>query len=115
MDCKNVINGLNDPESKSRFVSAEWEKDDAAGFGALYEAALSLELEDDIGVIATITMALAEMKVSIVQINMQKSKNGDRMIVHLTIRCKNTSHYDSIVSKLRQLPCVLSVVRGYTN
>ena len=115
MDCKNVINGLNDPESKSRFVSAEWEKDDAAGFGALYEAALSLELEDDIGVIATITMALAEMKVSIVQINMQKSKSGDRMIVHLTIRCKNTSHYDSIVSKLRQLPCVLSVVRGYTN
>ena len=59
--------------------------------------------------------ALAEMKVSIVQINMQKSKSGDRMIVHLTIRCKNTSHYDSIVSKLRQLPCVLSVVRGYTN
>ena len=115
MDCKNVINGLNDPESKSRFVSAEWEKDDAAGFGALYEAALSLELEDDIGVIATITMALAEMKVSIVQINMQKAKSGDRMIVHLTIRCKNTSHYDSIVSKLRQLPCVLSVVRGYTN
>jgi len=115
MDCKNVINGLNDPESKSRFVSAEWEKDDAAGFGALYEAALSLELEDDIGVIATITMALAEMKVSIVQINMQKSKSGDRMIVHLAIRCKNTSHYDSIVSKLRQLPCVLSVVRGYTN
>ncbi|MBQ7407275.1 MAG: bifunctional (p)ppGpp synthetase/guanosine-3',5'-bis(diphosphate) 3'-pyrophosphohydrolase [Clostridia bacterium] len=115
MDCQNVINGLNDPESKSRFVSAEWEKDDAAGFGALYEAALSLELEDDIGVIATITMALAEMKVSIVQINMQKSKSGDRMIVHLTIRCKNTSHYDSIVSKLRQLPCVLSVVRGYTN
>ena len=115
MDCKNVISGLNDPESKSRFVSAEWEKDDAAGFGALYEAALSLELEDDIGVIATITMALAEMKVSIVQINMQKSKSGDRMIVHLAIRCKNTSHYDSIVSKLRQLPCVLSVVRGYTN
>ena len=115
MDCKNVISGLNDPESKSRFVSAEWEKDDAAGFGALYEAALSLELEDDIGVIATITMALAEMKVSIVQINMQKAKSGDRMIVHLTIRCKNTSHYDSIVSKLRQLPCVLSVVRGYTN
>ena len=114
-DCPNVQNGINDPENRSRFVSAEWEREDAAGFGTVYEAALSLELEDGIGVIATISMALAEMKVSITQINTQKSKNRDLMIVHLTVGCKNTSHYDSIVSKLRQLPCVVSVTRGYTN
>lgn len=114
-DCPNVINGMKDPESKSRFVSAEWEREDAAGFGTVYEASLSLELEDGIGVIATITMALAEMKVSITQINTQKSKKGDLMIVHLSVGCKNTSHYDSIVSKLRQLPSVVSVTRGYTN
>ncbi len=114
-DCPNVQIGLNDPENKSRFVTAEWEREDAAGFGTVYEAALSLELEDGIGVIATISMALAEMKVSITQINTQKSKKGDLMIVHLTVGCKNTSHYDSIVSKLRQLPCVVSVTRGYIN
>ena len=114
-DCPNVINGMKDPDNQSRFVKAEWERDDAAGFGTVYEAALSLELEDGIGVIATISMALAEMKVSISQINTQKSKKGDLMIVHLTVGCKNTSHYDSIVSKLRQLPCVVSVTRGYIN
>lgn len=113
-DCLNVINGQKDPESQSRWVSAEWERDNAADFGMVYEAALQLELEDGIGVIATISMALAEMKVSIMQINTQKSKNGDLMIVNLTIGCKNTSHYDSIVSKLRQLPCVVSVTRGFT-
>ena len=113
-DCLNVINGQKDPESQSRWVSAEWERDNAADFGMVYEAALQLELEDGIGVIANISMALAEMKVSIMQINTQKSKNGDLMIVNLTIGCKNTSHYDSIVSKLRQLPCVVSVTRGFT-
>ncbi len=113
-DCMNVINGQKDPESQSRWVTAEWERDNAADSGMVYEAALQLELEDGIGVIATISMALAEMKVSIMQINTQKSKNGDLMIVNLTIGCKNTSHYDSIVSKLRQLPHVVSVTRGFT-
>ncbi len=113
-DCQNVINGQKDLENQSRWVSAEWEKDDAADFGTIYEALLSLELEDGIGVIANISMALAEMKVSITQINTQKHKNGDLMIVNLTVGCKNTSHYDSIVSKLRQLPCVVSVSRGFS-
>ena len=114
-DCLNVQNAKKDPESLSRWVKAEWEKDDAAEFGTLYEAALQLELEDGIGVIANISMALAEMKVSITQINTQKQKNGDLMIVHLTVGCKNTSHYDSIVSKLRQLPHVVSVSRGFSH
>ncbi|MBP3592235.1 MAG: bifunctional (p)ppGpp synthetase/guanosine-3',5'-bis(diphosphate) 3'-pyrophosphohydrolase [Clostridia bacterium] len=114
-DCLNVLNGKKDPESLSRWVKAEWEKDDAADFGTVYEAALQLELEDGIGVIATISMALAEMKVSIMQINTQKQKNGDLMIVNLTVGCKNTSHYDSIVSKLRQLPHVVSVSRGFSH
>ena len=113
-DCLNAINGRKDAASASRWVSAEWERDDAAGFGTVYEAALQLELEDGIGVIATISMALAEMKVSITQINTQKQKNSDLMLVHMTIGCKNTSHYDSIVSKLRQLPHVVSVSRGFS-
>ena len=114
-DCLNVLNAKKDPESASRWVKAEWEKDDASEFGTLYEAALQLELEDGIGVIATISLALAEMKVSIIQINTQKQKNGDLMIVNLTVGCKNTSHYDSIVSKLRQLPHVVSVSRGFSH
>ncbi len=114
-DCLNVLNAKKDPESLSRWVKAEWEKDDAADFGTVYEAALQLELEDGIGVIATISMALAEMKVSIMQINTQKQKNSDLMIVNLTVGCKNTSHYDSIVSKLRQLPHVVSVSRGFSH
>ena len=114
-DCPNAVSGQKDPDSQSRWVNAEWEREDASDLNMVYEAALQLELEDGIGVIATISMALAEMKVSIMQINTQKSKNADLMIVNLTVGCKNTSHYDSIVSKLRQLPCVVSVTRGFSN
>ena len=56
--------------------------------------------------------ALADMKVSLLQINTQK-KGNDTMLVNLTVGCKNIGHYDSIVSRLRNIRSVLSVTRGF--
>jgi (p)ppGpp synthase/HD superfamily hydrolase len=67
-------------------------------------------LEDGIGVIAAISLALADMRVSINSINTQNMKDGTKL-VNLVIGCKNTSHYASIVSKLRSIPSVISVSR----
>ena len=58
------------------------------------------------------TSALADMKVSLLQINTQK-KGNDTMLVNLTVGCKNIGHYDSIVSRLRNIRSVLSVTRGF--
>ena len=71
-------------------------------------------VNDEIGVIASISSALADMKVSISQINTQTQKNGD-MAINLIIGCKSTSHYASIVSRLRSISSVISVTRGFTN
>ena len=40
-----------------------------------------------------------------------KSLKNGTMLVNLTVGCKNTSHYASIVSRLRTIPSVLSVSR----
>jgi (p)ppGpp synthase/HD superfamily hydrolase len=74
---------------------------------------ITLVLEDGIGVLASISVALADMRVSISSINTQMQKDGN-MLVNLSIGCKNTSHYESIVSKLRSLKPVVSVSRGFS-
>ena len=110
-DCPNVALGRRNEENLSRWVSAEWEKEETSSSSSeTYEASLHLVIEDGIGVIAGISTALADMKVSIMQINTQTQKNGN-MTVSLVIGCRNTSHFEAIVSRLRQLPHVLSVSR----
>ena len=74
---------------------------------------LQIVAEDGIGVIAAISMTLADMKVSISQINTQAMKNSN-MIINIHVGCKSTSHYESIVSRLRSIPSVISVVRGFS-
>jgi (p)ppGpp synthase/HD superfamily hydrolase len=81
---------------------------------ATYEATLQITTEDGIGVIAAISVALADMKVSISQINTQALKNGN-MLINLHVGCRSTSHFDSIVSKLRSIASVISVTRGFSH
>ncbi len=114
-DCPNVISSRRIEENISRWVVAEWEaQDTGANNQETYEALIQITAEDQIGVIASISVALADMKVSISQINTQNLKNGD-VIINLHIGCKNTSHYAAIVSKLRSIPYIVNVTRGFTS
>ncbi len=111
-DCPNVLRSRNE-DNLSRWVRAEWERDESSEReSAMYEAKLRIVAEDKIGVLAGITMALADMKVSISQINTQSMKDGQTMI-NLQIGCRSTSHYQYIVSKLKVVKNVISVTRGF--
>lgn len=110
-DCPKVIQSRNE-ENLSRWVKAEWEGADSAQNNATYEAAIQILAEDAIGVLAGISMALADMKVSISSINTQTVRNGETAI-NIVVGCKSTSHYDFIVSRLRSVPKVFSVKRNF--
>lgn len=114
-DCPNVINGKDNEENRDRWVSAHWESDtDSAGTRNVYEALLQVFTEDKIGMLANIAIALADMKVMILQVNSRKKSNGD-YIIDLKVSCKNIDHYYSIVSRLRSLDGVIDVARGFTS
>ncbi len=114
-DCPNVSSSRKNEENLSRWVRAEWEKDDpTAKSSEIYEAHLQILAEDQIGVLASISMALADMKVSISQINTQPQKNG-AVAINIHVGCKSTSHYDAIVSRLRSISSVISVARGFSH
>ena len=114
-DCPNVSTSRRNEENLSRWVRAEWEKEDPSAKSAeIYEAHLQIIAEDQIGVLAAISMSLADMKVSISQINTQPQKGGD-VCINLHIGCKSTSHYESIVSRLCSISSVISVTRGFSH
>ena len=112
-DCPNVIASRGNEENLGRWIRAEWEQVESSSQGAIYEAMIQIIAEDGIGVLAAISMALADMKVSISQINTQPK--DDDVAINIVVGCRNVSHYDSIVSRLRSLPKIVSVRRGFMN
>ncbi len=113
-DCPNVIQSRRNEENLARWVRAEWEQTETQARNDIYEASIQVIAEDGIGVIAGLSMVLADMKVSITQINTAPLKNGD-MSINIIVGCRNVSHYDSIVSRLRGVSKVISVSRGFSN
>ena len=111
-DCPNVIASRGNEDTLARWVRAEWEQTESAQSSPIYEAMIQITAEDQIGVLAGISLALADMKVSITQINTQLGKNND-VAINLVVGCRNVSHYDSIVARLRALPKVIAVRRGF--
>ena len=112
-DCPNVIASRGNEDNLARWVRAEWEQVEDTR-SPIYEAMIQIVAEDAIGVLAAISMALADMKVSISQINTMPGKDED-MVINIVVGCRNVSHYDAIVSRLRSLPKILSVRRGFMN
>ena len=111
-DCPNVISGRKNLEHADRWISASWDEDTNAK-RSLFEAHLQLRVDDRIGMLADISVALADMRVDILQINVQTTSGGS--LVSLKVGCKNTDHYNSIVSRLRSIPGIYDVYRGFAN
>ena len=115
LDCPNVLEGRKNPENADRWKEAHWESAaEEAGLGrSIYEALLQIYVDDRIGMLADITAALAEMRVSILQISVL-NRNDGRSIVNLKVGCRNIDHYNSIVSRLRGLNGVDNILRGFS-
>ena len=110
-DCPNAVSGVHSPEQAERWVNATWEYTSVHNTD-IFEAMVQIVAQNSITLIADITMALADMRVSILQINSQK-RPDDSIIINLKIGCKNIEHYKSIVSRLRSLKNVEDVRRGF--
>lgn len=111
-DCPNVALNRSNPENADRWVEAHWENGTGESEQDMYEAQIKVYVCDRFGIIADISVALSEMKVFLLQINTTKS-TADGCIVSLKISCKNVEHYRSIVSRLKSIPGVTDVVRGF--
>ncbi|MCQ2431418.1 MAG: bifunctional (p)ppGpp synthetase/guanosine-3',5'-bis(diphosphate) 3'-pyrophosphohydrolase [Clostridia bacterium] len=111
-DCPNIQQKQLSGEDPTRFKAAEWAEGAANGANnRTFEAVLHITAVDTFTLIAEITSALAEMRVSILQMNSQKKNEGEVNIT-ITVGCKNLEHLYSIVSKMRSIRDVVNVIRG---
>ncbi|MHB1151010.1 MAG: RelA/SpoT family protein [Eubacteriales bacterium] len=111
-DCPNVVLNSGNLLNNERWVAASWQTADSVSEN-LFEAMLQISAENRITLISDITVALADMKVSILQINTQK-KSDHEIILSMVISCKNLDHMKSIISRLRLIKSVEKVERGYS-
>ncbi len=113
-DCPNVKQGMRDLEHANRWLPVEWEQS-AVGEqgGSVYEALVRIIADNTISLIANITSTLADMRVSILQINSQ-TRADNTIIIDVKVGCKNIDHYNSIVSRLNSLKDIKNVSRGFS-
>lgn len=111
VDCPNILNSMS--KETDRFVNVEWkEVDEGDAKRAQYEALMQVVTEDRISMLADISTALADMKVSIIQINTQK-RTGGEVVFNIAVACKNLAHFNSIMARLKSIKNVIAVERGY--
>lgn len=112
-DCPNVKLSKENPDNRNRWVEAHWESGDSSSDQSMYEAQITLDVCDRMGIVADISLALSEMRVFLLQINTTNSASGCS-IIHLKISCKNVEHYRSIVSRLKAIDGVTDITRGFS-
>ena len=105
---------MRDLEHANRWVPVEWEQGTVGESGAsMYEALVRIIADNTISLIANITSTLADMRVSILQIN-SLTRSDNTIIIDVKVGCKNIDHYNSIVSRLTSLKDIKNVSRGFS-
>lgn len=112
-DCPNVQSNIIKDDYNDRWVSAYWDSPAITHDSGMFEAMLKIYASNTISLIADITSALADMKVSLMQINTQARPNNE-IIVNIVIGCKNLDHYRSIVSRMKSVKGINDIMRGYS-
>lgn len=72
---------------------------------------LQIRAVQSLTLIADLTAALADMRISVLQINSQKC-SVDETLISLVISCRNLAHLRSIITRLQSIRGVEAVIRG---
>ncbi len=106
-ECSNYQRGKDSPENSVRWLSAHWAGDVKVDFNAMLE----ISAINRNGVLADITVALANMKVPIVNLNARQSSDGANADFTITISVSNLDHLNTVLGKLKKIRDVHSIDR----
>ena len=108
-DCSNVPKDLEHCGDKDRWINAYWDsaiKED-------FRATLMISCLNRVGMLADISVQLANMHVMINDINTRNFKDG-RSTFSMTITVSGIEHLKSVAAKIERIDGVLSVERAAT-
>ncbi len=105
-DCTNVPRDLGSCPEPERWVRVSWNQDVKKEF----KAALQITALSRIGLMADISLQLANMRVNINEISSRDAKDG-RSTIYMTITVSNVDHLKNVISRVEKVDGVLSVER----
>ena len=108
-DCPNVKNAFSHEENANRFVKAEWDTPSSGSYKSAYDSSIQILVTNRMSILAEISMALSELRVDIVSINTRNVE--DTTIISMTISCRDISHFNSILTRIRGIKDVIRVTR----
>lgn len=104
--CSNVPQDLNSCAEPARWVKVYWNKD----IKEEYMATITLTCLSRIGLMADVSMQVANMKVNITDINTRETKDG-RCVLSLTVKVSGIEHLKNLIARIEKVDGVLSVER----
>lgn len=103
-NCKNVKQLM---VNRDRVVDVEWAKDDNQ---IVQSVRLSVTTENRTGMLAGITNAIADIKISIRNASARIS-NDERGLIEVTVEVFDKKHLDKVVGAIEKIPGVIAVER----
>ena len=107
LDCINVINNMENEDSKERWIKASWA---GADDSTSYRATIDIVTEDRTAMIADVSVAIASNRIPIYEMNAHQLKNGNASLV-VTIEVAGMEQLTNLMVKLKKIPGVISVER----
>ncbi|MBR6607159.1 MAG: bifunctional (p)ppGpp synthetase/guanosine-3',5'-bis(diphosphate) 3'-pyrophosphohydrolase [Oscillospiraceae bacterium] len=107
-DCVNVVNSIHDPEQKGRWVKAEWAgnvKD------SLFKSSIVIYGNDRSGLLADVSIAIANMRVPLHALNARETKDK-QSVIQVTIGITSLDQLNNIISTFQKISGVISVERS---
>ena len=105
-DCPNVPQNLENCGEPDRWVQVTWNRDVKKEF----TASLQITALSRIGLMADISVQLANMRVNITEISSRSQKDG-RSVLNMTITVNNVDHLKNVIARVEKVEGVLSVER----
>lgn len=115
-DCPNAVAGKKSPEEADRWVSVHWsqysiaQSNNEQGF----ETILQIYAKNTLSVIVELSKMLSDMKVSVNSLNSKVIQAKDVLMITINITCKNTTHVNTILGRIRSLNDIMDVTRGFS-
>ncbi len=115
-DCPNALDGQAKHEEKDRWVRVHWSQYSINRSNAEngFETILQIYAKNSLSVIAGLSNLLSDLKVPVNSLNSKVIQSGKTLKITVNITCKNTTHVATIVQRIRKLPDVNDVMRGFS-
>ncbi len=107
---------MKKPEERDRWITVRWSRvslEQGENTTGTFETLIKIYATNSLNIYADISSVFADLRVPVHTMNSKETSDGD-IIISLTVSCKNASHVNLIVERLKKIKDVIDVTRGFS-